>query len=215
VIGGIGHLQFRDAVYDLMDRPALVPSYATGYANTRVHLYQCLKAAAKNGLGGAVVEFGSFKGGTTAWLARTVCFLGLNAKVIGFDTWSGFPPKRSALDLYHHDRCEFSDEVAVRAYLEPLGVELVAGDIVDTAPVRLATEPILLAFVDTDNYSPAKAALSAILPNLVVGGSIVFDHYETTEDYVYTIGERLAAKEMLGDSNLLQLHGTGVFVKIR
>ncbi len=214
VLAGIAHLAFRSSLYEELDAPALVPSYATGYPNTRVHLFQCLQAAAANRLQGAVVEFGAFKGGTTAWLARSVHRLGLEVPVIGFDSWSGFPSRRSVLDLYTHPRCVFTDLDAVRAHLEPLGVELVVGDIAETAKVRLADEPVLLAFVDTDNYSPAKEALQAVLPNLVAGGSIVFDHYETTQDYVYTLGERMAAQEVLAGAGLLQLHGTGVFVKL-
>jgi hypothetical protein len=56
--------------------------------------------------------------------------------------------------------------------------------------------------------------VAAILPNLVRGGSVVFDHYWTTSDYLYTIGERMAGDDVLAASGLLQLHGTGVFVKL-
>lgn len=214
VIAGTAHLDFVDEIFAELDEPALVPSYATGYAHTRVHLYQCLRAAAANGLEGAIVEFGAFKGGTTAWLARTARRLGLQSKVIAFDSWAGFPRRRSTLDMYEHPRCVFTDVDAVRAYLQPLGVELVEGDITDTAPRRLREEPIVLAFVDTDNYTPAKAALEAVLEHLVPGGAIVFDHFHTTGDYVYTLGERMAAKAVLGGTPLLQIHGTGVFVRL-
>jgi hypothetical protein len=214
VLAGIAHLDFADPLFDELDAPALVPSYATGYAFTRVHIYQCLVAAAAAGIEGAVVEFGAFKGGTTAWLARVVRRLGLNSQVIAFDSWAGFPERRSVLDLYTHPRCVFTDVVAVRSHLEPLGVELVVGDITETASPRLSGEPILLAFVDTDNYSPAKAALQAVVPNLVHGGAIVFDHYETTAEYVYTVGERIAAREVLSGTAFAQIHGTGVFIKV-
>lgn len=214
VLAGTAHLEFRDPVYDRLDAPALVPSYATGYPHTRVHLYQCLQAAAVNGLHGAIVEFGSFKGGTTAWLARTARHLGLAGPVIGFDSWAGFPPRRSLLDLYEHPRCVFDDLDGVRSHLERLEVELVVGDIADTAATRLENEPILLAFVDTDNYSPARAALTAVLPNLVRGGAVVFDHFHTTDDYIMTIGERMAAQDILTGAGLLQIFGSGVFVRI-
>lgn len=214
-LAGVAHLEFRDPIYAELNAPALVPSYATGHPHTRVHLYQCLKAAAAAGLAGAIVELGAFKGGTTAWLARTASRLDLDAKIIAFDSWDGFPLRRSLLDLYEHPRCVFTDVEAVRAQLEPLGVELVAGDIAITAPDRLRDEPVLLAFVDTDNYSGAKAALETVVRTLVPGGAVVLDHYWTTEDYVYTIGERMAAEEVLGDAGLLQLHGTGVFIQLR
>jgi O-methyltransferase len=214
VIAGTAHLCYDDPGFAALNAPALVPSYANGYENTRVHMYQCLVAAAANGLRGAVVEFGAFKGGTTAWLARTAKSLNLPGPVIAFDSWDGFPAPRTFLDMYAHPRCVFTDLAAVRAHLEPLGVELVPGDITETAGARLSGMPVLLAFVDTDNYSPARAALDAVVDNLVVGGAIVFDHYTTTPEFVYTLGERMAAQDALGGRGLLQLHGTGVFVRI-
>lgn len=215
VLAGLAHQQYDDPMFAELERPALVPSYATGHANTRIHLYQVLQLAAHHNLEGAIVELGAFKGGTTVWLARTAAALGLNgATVIGFDSWEGFPPRRSLLDLYEHPRCVFRDFDAVRAYTAPFNIELVAGDIAETVPSRLVSEPVLLTFVDTDNYSGAQAALKTIVPNLVVGGTIIFDHYYTTSDYLYTIGERMAARQILAGSGLLQLHGTGVFTKI-
>lgn len=214
VVAGTAHLAFADPEFELLGAPALVPSYATGSPYTRAHLYQCLEACARSGLRGAIVEFGAFKGGTTAWLARVAAHLGLDGcRIIGLDTWAGFPPRRSVLDLYEHPRCVFTDLDAVRAYVEPFGVELIAGDITETYRA-LEGEPLLLAFFDTDNYSPARAALEQCARQLVVGGSIVFDHVATTAEYVDTLGERIAAYEVLGPAAFLHLHGTGVFTKL-
>jgi predicted O-methyltransferase YrrM len=214
VLAGTGHLAFRDAEFAQLNAPALVPSYATGSPHTREHLFKCLRAAAANGLRGAIVEFGAFKGGTTAWLARVATHLGLDSsRVIGFDSWAGFPPRRSVLDLYEHPRCVFTDLDAVRAYVEPFGVQLIAGDIAETY-TELEGEPLLLCFFDTDNYTPARAALELCARQLVVGGSIVFDHVATTPEYVETLGERIAAYEVLGPAGFLHLHNTGVFTKI-
>jgi hypothetical protein len=214
VIAGIAHLEFADSLFAELEAPALVPSYATGSPHTRIHLFQCLQAAAANGLSGAIVEFGAFKGGTTAWLSRTAARLGLTGSaVIGFDSWAGFPPRRSVLDLYAHPRCVFTDLDAVRAYTEPFGVELVPGDITDTY-CQLDGRPLLLCFFDTDNYSPTRAALELCARQVVVGGSIVFDHVATLPDYVDTLGERIAAYEVLAPAGFLHLHDTGVFTKI-
>jgi O-methyltransferase len=215
ILAGLAHQDFRDALFEQLERPALVPSYATGHPASRVHMFQLLQHAARHGLTGAIVELGAFKGGTTAWLARTIAALGIeHSRVIGFDSWTGFPPRRSLLDLYEHPRCVFDDLAAARAYTAPFGVELVPGDIAETVPEFLAAEPVLLAFVDTDNYSGTRIALEAILPNVVVGGAIVLDHYWTLSKYVYTVGERMAAREVLTDSGMLPLHGTGVFVRV-
>lgn len=214
VLAGTGHLDYHDADFEILNAPALVPSYATGSPHTREHLFQCLQAAAANGLSGAIVEFGAFKGGTTAWLARVASHLGLTeSPVIGFDSWAGFPPRRSVLDLYEHPRCVFTDLEAVRTYTAPFGVRLVAGDISETYR-QLEGQPLLLCFFDTDNYSPARAGLQLCAEQLVVGGSIVFDHVATFPDYIDTLGERMAAEEVLPPLGFLHLHGTGVYTKI-
>lgn len=214
VLAGTGHLAFANPDFEELNAPALVPSYATGSPYTREHLFACLKAAAGAGLRGAIVEFGAFKGGTTAWLARAAAHLGLDGcRIIGLDSWAGFPPRRSVLDLYEHPRCVFTDLDAVRAYVERFGVELIAGDITDTYR-QLDGVPLLLAFFDTDNYSPARAALELCADQLVLGGSIVFDHVATVPDYIDTLGERMAAYEVLGSRPFLHLHGTGVFTKV-
>jgi len=159
VLGGLGHQDARDPVFDELEAPALVTSYATGHPYTRAHLYDCLRSAAAHGRSGAVVELGAFKGGTAVWLAKAVGRLGLrDTPVIAFDAWDGFPPRRSLLDLYEHPRCVFRDLDGIRRATEPYGIELVPGDIFETAPARLPREPVLLAFVDTDNYSGARAA---------------------------------------------------------
>jgi predicted O-methyltransferase YrrM len=213
VVGGMDHFTYHDTGFAESDAPALVPSYATGYPYTRVHMFQHLQAAARAGLTGAIVEFGAFKGGTSAWLARTARQLGLDVPVLAFDSWDGFPPRRSLLDMYEHPRCVFRDLPAVRNYLEPLGVQLVEGDISETA-VQLANTQILLGFIDTDNYSPAHAALTAIADQVVPGGAIVFDHFTTTLDYLYTLGERMAGQDVLRDKNFMHVHGSGVFVRL-
>jgi O-methyltransferase len=215
VLGGLGHQEMHDPLFHELEAPALVASYATGHPHTRGHLYDCLHSAAEHGRSGAVVELGAFKCGTSVWLAEAIRRLGLHdSPVIAFDAWDGFPPRRSLLDLYTHPRCVFRDLDAVRRYTAPYDIELIPGDIFETAPARLVTEPILLAFVDTDNYSGARAALGTIVPNLVLGGAIVLDHFVTTRDYVYTVGERIAATEALRDANLFHLQGTGVFLKV-
>ena len=135
----------------------LVPSLANGYPNSLVHLYQCLANAARLGLSGVVAEFGMFKGGTTMFLSRVIERLGAAWPVIGFDTFGGFPPRRSPLDMYDHPGCVFTDLAAVRRYLDGRDIEIIAGDITDTCG-RLEREDLVLTFIDTDNYTPARAA---------------------------------------------------------
>jgi O-methyltransferase len=212
VLAGYGHFAFRDPEFDAMVRGTLVPSLANGYPHSLTHLYQCLWNAARLKLEGVVAEFGMFKGGTTMLLSRFIEHLGRAWKVIGFDSFAGFPPRRSVLDMYNHPGCVFSDEASVRQYLAPRNVEIVAGDIVMTAS-RLQSEDVILAFVDTDNYTPAVAVLDVIQERVIVGGAIVFDHFSGRDRFRYTLGERLAAKRLLSDRRYFNLHDTGVFIR--
>lgn len=213
LVAGYAHYSFRDDLFEQTLADLQVPSIANGYENTLVHLYECVRNAAQLGLEGAIVEFGVFKGGTTMFLARLTRALNQDWKVIGFDTFGGFPPRRSVFDMYSHPGAVFADFESVERYLGALGVELVRGDIVDTSE-RLADTPVVVAFIDTDNYSSAKAAVEALRENVVVGGAIVFDHLTGVARFRYTLGERIAARELLAnDERYFNLHGTGVFLR--
>lgn len=214
ILAGYGHFIFRDALFEQVVRGSLVPSLANGYPHTLVHLYQCLQNAARHNLQGIVTELGMFKGGTTMLLSRFIEQLGQSWKVIAFETFAGFPKRRSVLDMYAHPGCVFTDEASVRQYFDGRNVEIISGDIVAKVG-RLESENVVLAFLDTDNYTPASAALDVIQDRVVVGGAIVFDHFTGRDRFRYTLGERFAAKRLLSDSRYFNLHDTGVFFRQR
>ena len=212
IVAGYGHLAFRDRMFEEARAQLLVPSLANGYPDSLVHLYQCLVNAARLGLRGVVAEFGVFKGGTTMFLSRVIERLAADWPVIGFDTFGGFPPRRSPLDMYDHPDCVFTDLGAVQRYLDGRDIEIIAGDIARTCR-RLEGESLVLTFIDTDNYTPAAAALEVVRERTVPGGAIVFDHFTGTDRFRYTFGERIAGRAMLDDPRWFHLHGTGVFYR--
>jgi O-methyltransferase len=214
LIAGYGHFSFRDPIFDSVAHNPLVPSLANGYPHTLVHIFQCLKNAARLQLDGLVLEFGMFKGGTTMLIAQFIEGFGCQWPVIGFDTFAGFPPRRSPLDMYCHPDCVFPDERIVRKYVEDRKIEVVSGDIVSTVQ-RVSGKPVVLAFVDTDNFTSASAVLDVIQDNVLVGGAILFDHFTGRNRFLYTLGERFAAKRLLDDSRYFNLHDTGVFIRQR
>ncbi|MCE5190322.1 MAG: hypothetical protein LLG08_00845 [Actinomycetia bacterium] len=62
--------------------------------------------------------------------------------------------------------------------------------------------------------SAAHAAIEAVVDNTVIGGAIVLDHFTDEQRFRYTLGERMAAKELLvPDSRYFDLQGTGVFLR--
>jgi O-methyltransferase len=214
IVAGYGHLAFRDHLFREEVGQLLVPSLANGYPNTLTHLYQCLVNAARLDISGVVAEFGMFKGGTTMFLSRITEKLGKDWPVIGFDTFGGFPPRRSPLDMYEHQDCVFTDLAAVKHYLDGRNVEIIVGDIVETCS-RLDREELVLSFIDTDNYTSARAALEVVQDRTVVGGAIVFDHFTGVDRFRYTLGERIAGSVLLEDFRYFHLHDTGVFYRQR
>lgn len=214
IVSGYGHLQFRDPVFLEVLSRLYVPSFANGYPNSLIHIYQCLKNAARLGLQGTVAEFGMFKGGTTMFMSQIIERSGFDWPVIGFDSFSGFPERKSPLDMYNHPGCIFSDLPVIRRYFEGRNVEIVPGEITETCH-RLADENLVLTFIDTDNYTPASHALKIVRDRTVVGGAIVFDHFAGTDRFRYTLGERMAASVLLDDIRYFHLHDTGVFFRQR
>ncbi len=213
LIAGFGHFGFRDGIYDRVRRDSLIPSFANGYPNCLVHIYQCLKRGRALGLDGVVAEFGMFKGGTTMLISRFIEELGADWKVLGFDTFAGFPPKRSPLDMYAHPDCVYLDVETVRSIFEQRNVEIVEGDVVRTVE-RLLDEDIVLSFIDTDNHTSAAAILDVVADRTLIGGAIVFDHWTGVDRHLDTIGERMAARRLADDERYFNLHGTGVFLRL-
>lgn len=212
LIGGYAHFEFRDEIFDRIRRDLFIPSLANGYPHCLVHIYQCLQNAHRRGLSGVVAEFGMFKGGTTMLISKFIEELGASWKVYGFDTFNGFPARRSPLDMYSHPDCVFLDVNLVRAVFSGRNIEVVEGDVVDTVR-RLADQDLVLSFIDTDNFTSASAIVEVVAERTLVGGAVIFDHWTGHGKYLDTIGERIAARKLAEDSRYFNLHGTGVFLR--
>lgn len=211
IMAGNAHQAYRDPTFESLRSSLYVNSRAAGYEHMLIHLYQSLQRAKSLNLHGHIAELGIYKAGTTVFLARAAAVLGLTATVYAFDTFSGFPDKRSALDLYDDSHDVFRDKDEVARYCAAYNITIVDGDIANTIE-RLRDVPLILSFFDTDNYSPARAALDVCIRQTVRGGVIAFDHYWCDQRWLYTIGERIAAKEVL-KAGFFNLHGTGVFIR--
>jgi O-methyltransferase len=203
---------FDDAALSEIVKSCPVKSKAGGYPNMLVHLYQALSYVAERKLPGEVTEFGVYQGGTTVIMAKILRHVGYPVKIYGFDTFAGFPARKSMLDNYNDRKCEFPDYQTVRDYCAPYNIELIPGDICDTY-TRLRGIPLALSFFDTDNYSATRRALQMCWDQTVDGGVLAFDHYYSP-GWNKTIGERIAIREVLGDKRAFNLHGTGIFLKI-
>jgi hypothetical protein len=135
-----------------------------------------------------------------------------NRKIIGFDTFSGFPhtdPKDG--DSEALKKGAYGVTSGYEEYLEkildyhekesPLGhvrkFSLQKGDAVETVDTYLNEHPetiLALAYFDFDLYTPTKKCLEAVMTHVTKGSILAFDEL----NYDKFPGETLALKEVLG-----------------
>jgi hypothetical protein len=163
---------------------------------------------------GSIVECGVFRGfGLMSW-AKLSAILepeNLTRRIYGFDTFEGFPAiarqDTSAFASSNPGDLRASSEEELQQLIEQydrdryLGhipkVELIKGDIVETAPRFVLERPHLLVsllFIDCDLFEPTRAALQAFVPRMPKGAVLAFDEL----DNPIWPGETLALLETLG-----------------
>ncbi len=151
-----------------------------------------------SGVTGSIVECGVLFGNSLmAWANLSAAFEPYNypCKVVGFDTFSGYPnvsdkDLRGALDSgQKHVGGYFADSyedlqraIAIYDADRPLAqisrVELVKGDVCKTTKEYVESNPGLIVRIlslTVNLYEPTKAALEAFLPRVPKGGIVVID----------------------------------------
>ncbi|MDP8911014.1 MAG: class I SAM-dependent methyltransferase [Actinomycetota bacterium] len=134
-------------------------------------------------LDGAIVEVGSWLGGTAALAYRLLANTGFDKRYVCVDTFGGFVADQFDRDVAHGTasgrRLDFSGnslETVSRLmrHWGCEGIELVQGDIATVADERLP-ERVSVALVDVDLEVPVYEGLRRMHPRLVPGGTILVD----------------------------------------
>ena len=134
-------------------------------------------------------------------------------RVVGFDTFGGISRRHEKDDSPVTTKATALGAMAADSYDElhrcvamydanrPLGhlprVELVRGDIVETAPKYVRDNPhlvISMLYLNCNMYEPTKAAIDAFLPRMVKGSVLAFGELGHPE----CPGETLAVLETIG-----------------
>jgi len=168
---------------------------------------------------GSIVEAGVFMGGglfTWAQLSSIYEPVNHNRKIIGFDSFDGFPAisekdqveenEHLKVEGYKFDgEAELWEAADVHNLTRPIGhipkVELVKGFAENTIAVYLEQNPHLvvsLLYLDFDLYEPTKLALQHFLPRMPKGAVIAFDELNQKQ----WPGETLAVMEAIGLKNI-------------
>ena len=146
----------------------------------RLNLYLLVRYYLPHLGAGAIVEFGSYRGGSAIFLAALCQRLGLDVKVYGLDTFAGMPATETAIDAHHEGDFQDTSLEELRAYVTQCGLDqhltFIQGRFEETAPAVLSgCGPVLLAHVDCDIASAVAYAYDAVRPHMADGGYIVFD----------------------------------------
>lgn len=174
------------------------------------------------GIHGCVIEFGVRYGQN---LSLFTSLRGIyepynhNRKIIGFDTFEGFPVIDKIKDMKNVKTGEFSvpkkyeqflsTVLSVHENMAPIEsikkFDLVKGDASKTVEKYLNEHRetiIALAYFDLDIYTPTKDCLEAIVPFLSKGAVIGFDEIGVPD----WPGETEALREVLGTNNFTIRH---------
>jgi hypothetical protein len=175
---------------------------------------------------GSVIDCGTWRGRALMAFAQLSAILeplNYQRKIIGFDTFTGFPSPSEKDVLSSHEECREGGYAADGAFEDlkrcialfdanrPLShipkVMLVKGDIRKTGPDWLAHNPhtvVSLLNLDLGLYEASKAALDIFLPRMPRGAVIVFGEMNCPD----FVGEVQAVAEAVGIRNLrLQRNG--------
>jgi len=153
---------------------------------TRIHLFEKIL-----GVHGSIVECGVHRGNSLMLYQHLSTILeptNFNRKIIGFDTFDGFPsvskhdPEGVVGHMQNTDYEHLARWVALQDKNRTIGhipkVELVKGDAIKTIPEYVRNNPYLivaLLYMDFDIYEPTTVALKHLLPLVPKGGVVGFD----------------------------------------
>lgn len=168
---------------------------------------------------GHIVECGVFLGGgLMTWAQLSSIYEPVNhtRRIVGFDTFAGFPrlSQKDKGDNLDHAvpqglTCPAYEDLLECIRLHDMNrvlghiprVELVTGDAQETIPQYLVKNPhlvVALLYLDFDLFEPTKIALETFVPRMPKGAILAFDELNQAA----WPGETLAVMETIGVRNL-------------
>jgi hypothetical protein len=176
---------------------------------TRIELFRMIREVQ-----GSIVECGVYKANslmTFFHMSNIFEPFNLNRKIIGFDTFEGFPSTSNSdptavighlSDTNLTRMMELIKAQEINKALPNINkIQLVKGDALQTISKYKKENPhliIALLYLDFDLYEPTKAALEELLPLVPKGGIVAFDELN---QYRWA-GETKAMNEVLGINNV-------------
>lgn len=195
-------------VYSSIKKYTLVDTYRC------YELWQLMAEVSK--LRGAVIEIGTWKGGTGALLAKKAADCGIPDTVYLCDTFAGVVKAGSHDSEYaggeHFDATKEEVETILRV-LGPNNAKILVGVFPDETSRLVSDKEFRFCHIDVDVYQSAKDTLDWVWSKLVVGGLVVFDDYgfKACDGVTRLVNEERAKHDRIVIHNL---NGHAVLVKI-
>lgn len=176
-------------------------------------LIQAVRYVSANGIAGAIVECGVWKGGSMAAAARTLLQMqDVSRELYLFDTFQGmsepsvndvdYSGKRANEVMQENSsfKCADAPLERVKEVLYATGypqekIHFVQGKVEETIP-RVAPHGISLLRLDTDWYESTKHELVHLFPRLAKAGVLIID------DYGHWRGSRQACDEYFSENRI-------------
>jgi len=210
---------FQDEKNDLIEKIEAFPKYVSRQCMAKfLTKYEIFKRILC--INGSIVECGVLHGaGLLTWAKLSSIFEPANhtRKIIGFDTFEGFPSlhkkdtKTGITNHLHIKGLEGSSYENIKEVIRiydinrPINhipkIELVKGDLCITAEKYVEENPhtvIGLLYLDLDLYEPTKKALEIFVPRMPKGSVVAFDELNAK---IFP-GETQAVDEVLGLKNI-------------
>ena len=178
---------------------------------TRMKLFEMIREVQ-----GSIVECGVYKADSLlTFFHMSTIFepFSFTRKIIGFDSFKGFPMVSeqdnsefakvnhlSDVDLSHIQKIVEIQEIN-KALPEINRIQLIEGNVESSIPRYLVENPhliISLLYLDFDLYEPTKIALEYFLPKVTIGGIVAFDELNQLK----WKGETRAFDEIIGINNV-------------
>ncbi len=212
--------RFPDLGPETLDIYERVKRYTMTTPERVAALCDAVRYVDANGIPGAIVECGVYRGGS-AMAAALTCTT--SREIVLYDTFEGMSAPTAADERASDGRAAadlldgaakgdliwcYSGEGEVAANMRSTGypehlVRLVKGKVEDTIP-GVAPDQIAVLRLDTDWYESTRHELTHLYPRLAPGGVLIID------DYGYWAGARKAVDEFFGGSLFLgRIDGTG------
>jgi O-methyltransferase len=166
----------------------------------------------KQGINGAVVEFGCYIGTTSLFIRRLLDAHADSRQFHVYDSFEGLPPKSGKDSSVAGDQFkageltvskkQFMHEFHKAKLRAPFTHKAWFSDLTDSdVPATIA-----FAFLDGDFYESIRDSLRLVLPRIQKGGVIIVDDYAREA----LPGAAKAVNEQLSHKNIQTIHNLGV-----